>query len=187
MFLTMAADGLNSTAQSLPGGHGLWETTNLLRVVTGALAGISIVFFLYPLFNSAFWRQGSDGAQALAEPVLEHPFELFGYGAAVAVAVGLALSADGDPTLGWAYWPLALIGIGGLLLLLTLSNTLIVTIVTRREGQISTRLAALTPLALALGLAVAELLLLAELRGALAGLLPASAFPAGMPLLPGVR
>ena len=61
------------------------------------------------------------------------------------------------------------------------------TIVTRREGQISTRLAALTPLALALGLAVAELLLLAELRGALAGLLPASAFPAGMPLLPGVR
>jgi uncharacterized membrane protein len=183
MFLTMAADGVNSTVQSLPGGQGLWETTNFLRIVTGALAGMSIAFLLYPLFNSAFWRQ----PEAAPEPVLERPFELFGYAAAVAVPVGLALSADGDPSLGWAYWPLALLSVGGLLVLLTLSNTLLVTIFTRREGHIATRWAALTPLALALGLAVAELLLLAELRGLLASVLPASAFPAGMPLAPGVR
>jgi uncharacterized membrane protein len=183
MFLTMVADGLNSTAQSLPGGYGLWETTNLLRIITGALAGISIAFLLYPLFNGAFWRQ----TVLPAEPVLEQPFELFGYGVAVAVPVALALSADRDPSVGWAYWPLALISMAGVLLLLTCANTMIVTIFTRREGAIATRWAALTPLTLGLGLAVAELLLLAEGRGLLAAALPASSFPAGMPLVPGVR
>ena len=181
MFMTMAADGLNSTFQALPGGQGLWETTNTLRVITGTLAGTAIAFFLYPMFNSAFWRSDllSD------EPSLDRPFELFGYGAALAVLVGLALSSDGDAGAGVVYWILALTSIAGLLLLLTLANTMILTLIMRREGQIASWQAALTPLLLALLLAILELLLLAAARGELSLLI--GNLPPGMPTVPGVR
>lgn len=181
MFLTMAADGLNSTFQSLPGGQGLWETTNTLRIITGTLAGTAIAFFLYPMFNSAFWRRDllSD------EPSLDRPFELFGYGAALAVLVGLTLSSDGDAGAGVVYWIIALTSMTGLLLLLTLANTMIITLILRREGQIGSWQAALTPLLLALLLTIIELLLLSAARGELSLLI--GPLPPGMPTIPGVR
>lgn len=181
MFLTMAADGLNSTFQALPGTSGLWDTTNTLRIVTGTLAGTAISFFLYPMFNSAFWRQDllSD------EPSLDRPFELFGYGAALAVLVGLTLSSDGDTGAGVVYWIIALTSMTGLLLLLTLANTMIVTLVMRREGQIASWQAAVTPLLIAFVLAICELLLLAAGRGELSLLI--GNLPPGMPTIPGVR
>ena len=181
MFLTMAADGVNSTFQSLPGGAGLWETTNTLRIITGTLAGVAMSFLLYPLFNNAFWRREllSD------EAVIDRPFELFGYGVAAAVLVALALSSDGDAGAIVVYWVLALASTAGLLLLLTLANTMIVTLVTRREGLIASWQAALLPLTIALALAILELLLLAYLRGQLATALGMVA--GDMPVLPGVR
>ncbi len=181
LFLTMAADGFNSTFQSLPGGQGLWETTNTLRIVTGTLAGVSIMFFLYPMFNSAFWRREllSD------EAVIDRPFELFGYGVAAAVLVALAVSSDGDAGAGVVYWVVSLASIGGMLLLLTLANTMIVMLVTHREGRIASWQAALTPLTIALALAILELILLATLRGDLSLLI--GNLPPGMPTAPGVR
>lgn len=182
MFLTMAADGVNSTFQSLPGGSGLWETTNVLRIFTGTLAGTAVAFFLYPLFNSAFWRPDL----VRDEPAVDRPFELFGYGVALAVLVGLTLANDGDTGGIVVYWVIALTSVTGMLLLLTLANTMLVTLVTRRAGMIGSWQAALTPLLIALGLAILELLLLAYLRGELV-LLIGSALPPGMPAAPGVR
>jgi uncharacterized membrane protein len=181
MFLTMGADGVNSTFQELPGGQGLWETTNVLRVITGTLAGVAIMFFLYPMFNSAFWRRDllSD------ESVIDRPFELFGYGVAAAVLVALTLTSDGDTGATVVYWLVGLVSIGGLLTLLTLANTMIVTLVTKREGQIGSWQAAFTPLLIALALAICELLLLAYLRGELSLVL--HALPGNMPVVPGVR
>ncbi len=183
MFLTMAADGLNSTFQALPGGQGLWDTTNTLRLITGTLAGTAISFFLYPMFNSAFWRSDllSD------EPSLDRPFELFGYGAALAVLVGLTLSADGDAGADAVYWIISLASMTGLLLLLTLANTMIVTLVTRREGQIASWQAAVTPLLIAFTLALVELLLLSAGRGELSLIVGIGNLPPGMPTIPGVR
>jgi uncharacterized membrane protein len=181
LFLTMAADGVNSTFQGLPGGAGLWETTNTLRVITGTLAGMAISFFLYPMFNSAFWRPDllSD------ESVIDRPFELFGYGVAAAALVALTLASDGDAGATAVYWVVGLASTAGLLLLLTLANTMIVTLVTRREGRIASWQAALTPLTLALALAILELILLAYLRGQLS--LALGLAPGDMPVLPGVR
>ena len=181
MFLAMVADGLNSTFQSVPGGHGLWVTTNLWRVVTGTLAGLSIAFFLYPLFNAAFWRPN----RQRAEPAVEHPYELFGYGVILAALVGLTLAADGDRSAAGVYWAISLLSVAGLLLLLTLVNTLLVSLVTRREGQIPSWQAAATPLLLALLLAVGELVLLAYMRGELSHLI--GPLPPGMPVAPGIR
>lgn len=182
MFLSMAADGVNSTFQSLPGGSGLWETTNVLRIFTGTLAGVAVAFLLYPLFNMAFWRR----ELVQDEPSIDRPFELFGYGAALAVLVGLTLANDGDTGGTVVYWVIALASVSGMLLLLTMANTMIVTLVTRREGLIGSWQAALTPLLIALILAILELLLLAYFRGQLV-LLIGVPLPPGMPAVPGVR
>src|SRR5262249_53566577 len=88
MFATMVLDGINSTFQSLPGATAFYETTNWLRLVTGILAGIALMFVLYPLFNQSLWR-----LELLArERSIEQPFELFGYFLVASIVVGVMLS-----------------------------------------------------------------------------------------------
>ncbi len=182
MFLTMVADGLNSTVQSLPEGHGLWETTNLLRLSTGSLAGMALAFVLYPLFNDTFWHRD----RVRNESSLAQPFEIFGYAVAVVVPVALTLSSADDQSAVPIYWLIALLSVGGILLLLTLANTMILIMVTHREAVITSWPAAWTPLLLALLLALGELLLLGYVRGELVAVLGVP-LPPGMPAVAGIR
>lgn len=184
MFGAMVFDGLNSTFESLPGAAFLYETTNWGRLITGALAGIALMFVLYPAFNQSFWQ-----TQRLAqERSLDGVFEIYGYLVACGIVVGVLLSAAGDPTIGdWLYWPLAGGSVAGLLALLTMTNLLLVSTVTRRaRGLAPTWQAVLTPLLLALILALIELTLLANLRIALTDVLATSPSPADLPLRPGL-
>jgi hypothetical protein len=97
------------------------------------------------------------------------------------------LSAAGDPRVGdWLYWPLALGAVGGLLALLTMTNVLIVSTMSRRAGSVLTWQMALTPLLIALILALIELTALANLRIALTSVLATSS-PPDLPLQPGLR
>ena len=75
MFGVMILDGINSTLQALPGASADYQTTNPLRLITGALAGVALMFVLYPIFNQSFWRLG----RLKRERVLEQPYELLGY------------------------------------------------------------------------------------------------------------
>ena len=182
-FLAMVADGINSTFESFPGGHGLWVTTNLLRITTGGLAGIALVFVLYPVANSALRPR----AEQRAEPVLEAPYELFGYLVLLGVLIALGLSSDGDVTTGWVYWLLAGASMISLIGLLTATNLLFTATLTRREGRLTGR-AALSPIAIALVVALVELLLLTEARTALTPLIAAAGpLPPDLPLAPGIR
>ena len=183
MFSTMVFDGINSTFDALPGATALYETTNWLRLITGVLAGVSLMFVLYPLFNQSFWRT----RLLHRERTIDQPFELFGYLVPAAVVVGVMLSAAGDPRIGdWLYWPLALGSVGGLLALLTMTNVLIVSTMSRRAGSALTWQMALTPLLIALILALIELTVLANLRIALTSVLATSS-PPDLPLQPGLR
>lgn len=51
LLLPVAVDGLGGTA-------GLWESTTLGRLVTGALAGVGLVWLLYPYLDDGFARIG---------------------------------------------------------------------------------------------------------------------------------
>ncbi len=184
MFAVMVFDGINSTFQAIPGATFLYETSNWLRLVTGILAGIALMFVLYPLFNQSLWRP-----QLLQrERSIDLPFELCGYLVVAGVVAGLLLSSAGDSTIGdWLYWPLAFGAIGGLLLLLTMTNLLLVSAVTRRAGTVLSRQAALTPLLLGLILALVELTALANVRIALTSVLATSLTPVALPLVPGLQ
>jgi hypothetical protein len=98
------------------------------------------------------------------------------------VAAGLlvALVLDGGD---WLFYPISILSIAGMVLLLTMSNTMLVLIVTRREGRAVTMSQALTPILIGLFLCLIELTLLAWGRASLA---PELANNLGMPLVPGL-
>jgi uncharacterized membrane protein len=171
-FGAMVLDGLNSTLQTF--NSGLWESTNIIRLFTGALSGVAVAFIFYPIFNMSLWHRET----TRRERVLEQPFELVGYMVAAGILVALLLDG-GD----WLYYPIAVLSIAGMLTLLTMANTLLVLIVSRREGSARTFSAALTPLLLGLFLALVELTLLSYGRASLA---PFMANTLGMPVVPGL-
>ncbi|HEX9990157.1 MAG TPA: DUF2085 domain-containing protein [Chloroflexia bacterium] len=171
-FGAMAFDGLNSTLQTF--GSGLWDTTNLIRIVTGGLSGISMAAIFYPVFNISLWHRDATSR----ERVLEQPFELVGYVVAAGILVALVL-VGGD----WLYYPLAIVSVAGMLSLLTMATTMLVLIFTRREGLALTFSEVLTPLLLGLFMGLVLLTLIAWGRAALA---PILANQAGMPLVPGL-
>lgn len=171
-FGVMLADGINSTFQTF--GSGLWETTNLVRVVTGALAGIAVPFFFYPMFNLSLWHK----EETRRERVLEQPFELIAYVVAAALLVALVLDG-GD----WLLFPISVLSIIGMLALLTMANTMLVLIITRSEARYHHFSEALSPILLGLLLSLVMLTLLAWGRAALA---PQLVNNFGMPLVPGL-
>ena len=171
-FGAMVLDGINSTLQTIS--TGMWDSTNIIRLFTGSLAGVAVAFIFYPVFNMSLWHRDV----ARKERVLEQPFELAGYMVLTGVLVALLLDG-GD----WLYYPISILSVLGMLTLLTMANTMLVLIVTRREGTSLTFSDALTPLLFGLLLALAELTLLSLGRASLA---PFMANNIGMPLVPGL-
>jgi len=171
-FGAMVLDGINSTLQTI--GVPIWDTTNILRLFTGSLAGIAVAFFFYPIFNMSLWKVD----RLKPQRVLESPLQLLGYMAAVGVLVALVLSAQ-----DWLYYPIAFASVLGMLSLLTLANTMIVLIISRREGTFTTLSEALTPLLIGLLIALVELTLLALGRSSMAPYLQNTM---GMPVVPGL-
>jgi uncharacterized membrane protein len=171
-FGAMVVDGINSTLQTF--GSNFWDSTNLVRLLTGSLAGTAIAFFLYPVFNMSIWSR----EVRKRESVLESPLELAGYMLAVGLAVALVLD-QGD----WLFYPLSLLSIIGMLAMLTMANTMLVLIVSRREGKARIFSEALTPILVAILLSLIEITLLSWGRASLA---PYMANNVGMPLVPGL-
>lgn len=171
-FAVMALDGANSSLQTFDAG--IWDTTNLVRIVTGGLSGLSIASLFYPAFNLSLWHP-----DALREDrALERPVDLVGCMVAVGLLIALALAGS-----EWLFYPVSILSIGGMLALLTMANTVLVLLVMRRDGGIRELSAALTPLLVGLLLSLIELTLLAWGRASLA---PMLANNVGMPVVPGL-
>lgn len=147
MFVSMVFDGVNSTLIELSRPH-LYLSTNSTRLITGLLSGIAIGVVLTWLLGS-YLRPGT----APSLPVLiASPGELLGP-LALCTLFGLLVTREQ----AWGYYPVALLSVGGLLLLLVGVALLSIVRIGRLRGRIATARQLLAPTALALLIAFAVL------------------------------
>jgi uncharacterized membrane protein len=126
LFLFIALwglDGLNSYFTLLTGSPLLYEPSNFLRLISGLLQGLALMVIVRPIVAFTLWAQSRD------EQVVRSYGELGLLVAALAV-VGVVARSEA----AWLYYPLALSSVGGELLMLSLVNTLISSVLLRREG-----------------------------------------------------
>ncbi len=127
LFVAMIVDGINSTLQTR-GLHGFYPTTNPIRVITGAGAGLALAVLGLPLVNRVVWRTPEDAA------VLEDYTELAGFVVVAVVSAAVLLASR-----AWLYYPLSLLSVLGVLVGWGLVNAVVVTVATRREQRAATR------------------------------------------------
>jgi uncharacterized membrane protein/energy-converting hydrogenase Eha subunit E len=150
----MGIDGLNSYMTFFPAAPHLYEPHNWLRLLTGMLEGVALSSLIYPIFNQTMW------ADIEWLPALRN----FGELALVVLvgALGVGLTLLQFPAL---LYPLAFIGSGGVLTMLTMVNAVIVVTALRRENRVRTWWQAAAPLAVGLILALAQISALDLFRG----------------------
>lgn len=152
-LVVWALDGLNSYLTLFPGLPHLYQPQNILRVSTGALQGVALIALVWPFFNAGLWTQPApkrsiDNLREVGLLVL------------IVVAVVLLVSSGFEPLL----YPLALLSVGGTLMMLTIVNTMLVAIALRRSNQLTRWLDVLPLLAAGLALAVIQIVLINLLR-----------------------
>jgi hypothetical protein len=155
-ILAWAVDGLNSYLSFFPGFPSLYAPNNALRLATGTLEGLVLASVLYPAFNFAVWHAPE------ARPAIGSLRELL---ALVAGAAVLVVVAQGEP--GFLLYPLTALSLLAVLAMLTLVNSVGVTILARREGQAGTWRDAWPLLAWGLALTFVELTGIGLLRAVL--------------------
>lgn len=148
-----AFDGVNSYLTFFPGLPNLYEPQNWLRLTTGMLNGLTLVVFAFPIFNFTVWREPTH------ERVLNNLWELFAILPVVALLI-LVIQAEID----FLLYPLAILSSLGVLMMLTLINTMIATVVLGREGCADRWYQALVPMSIGLALALLELTAMISLR-----------------------
>lgn len=119
----MGIDGLNSYLSLFPSLPYLYPPQNWLRLVTGVLYGLALAALIYPLFNSVIWREPE------AMPSLRNARELVGLLLLASIVVALVLTEN--PAL---LYPLALLSTLGVVLMLSLVNSMLALAVSRREN-----------------------------------------------------
>jgi len=123
LFMAMIIDGVNSSLQAR-GLHHFYPTTNAIRVLTGAGAGLALAMLGIPVVNRVVWRRPGDEAFAMGYG------ELAGFVAAAAVVVAMLLSPR-----PWLYYPLSILSILGVLAGWGLINAMVIAVATRREHR----------------------------------------------------
>lgn len=153
--LVMAVDGFNSLFLDLGLPHP-YQPHNLLRLATGLGTGVAMCAFIVPVANALIWKHederssfGSPRALALMLPVL--------------LLVFLAVGSQLAPLL----YPIALLSTGGLVMALTLVNLAFVLGVSGRVGRVGSWRQLVPVFALALVIALAELVALSLLKTSL--------------------
>ncbi|MBA2283925.1 MAG: DUF2085 domain-containing protein [Ktedonobacteraceae bacterium] len=157
--LALAIDGVNSFFVDLGLPH-LYQPHNLLRLATGLLTGLAMGALVLPLLNRQFWREYNEQRSIASwrAYLLLLPGMLLSF---FAVASQSAM----------ILYPITLLSTAGVLVALTSVN-LIVTVAVGKRDQAFERYREIVPFfSLALVFAIAELLLLAQLKLALLGAL----------------
>lgn len=148
----MALDGTNALFFDLGWPH-LYAPDLRLRLATGLLTGLAMAALLVPAANGSLWRD------IRLIPSLASYGQL---GGALVLCAGFFLLVDARPAL--LYYPIAVVGIAGLLIEMVLINLILVLTVTRRIALAVTWRDALAPLLLALLLVICELAAMSALR-----------------------
>jgi uncharacterized membrane protein len=158
-FGSMVFDGINSTLLTLGLPH-LYETTNLHRISTGLLSGIAIGAVLAWLVGTTALPPNDRAAPRL----IASPWELL---APLALCVLFAALVISEPA--WVYAPVALISVGGVIVVLTLAALVALLQLTGQSGPITRMRQMLVPGSLAFLLAVAFLVGSALVRWSVTG------------------
>jgi uncharacterized membrane protein len=128
-------DGLNSFLALLPKAPHLYEPHNLLRLITGTLNGLALSIIVYPIFNFVLWREADTNR------VIRNWRELGYLLIPTALLVWIV-----QMQASFLLYPVAALSILGVLVILTLINTMIILIVTRRESKAESWSGAILPL-----------------------------------------
>ena len=132
-------DGLNSFLALLPNAPHLYQPHNLWRLITGTLQGLALSIIVYPVFNLVLWKEADN------ERVIRNWREL-GYLLIPAALLVWIVQTQAS----FLLHPVAALSVLGVLAMLTLINTMIVLIVTRRESKAESWRDAFRPLSLGL-------------------------------------
>jgi uncharacterized membrane protein len=153
-----AADGLNSYLALIPGAPHVYEPSNVLRLVTGSLMGLSLGTLVFAGFSQNAWRDWSP------EPAVRSGRHLAALLLVAGAAVLLVLS-DNPLVL----YPLALISALGVVLVLTMVYTVVTLLVLRRENRAERWSDLALPVGIGLALAFVQIGLLDLIRYTLTG------------------
>jgi uncharacterized membrane protein len=135
----LATPGMNTTIVSVINVRHLYEPRQELRLLTGALNGLTMSALVYPAFNATLWREllPERAIRGLRDLGLLVLLEL----AMVGVVLSLVLISW-----AWTIYPLAFVGALGVLILLTSVNTMLVLIAVQRENTVGNWRTAMIPL-----------------------------------------
>jgi uncharacterized membrane protein len=148
-----AFDGLNSYLTFFPDAPNLYQPQNWLRLTSGMLNGLTLIIFVFPVFNFTLW------GNPLRKRAIKSIWELLALLPVVALLV-LAVQAEIDVLL----YPVAILSTLGVMMMLTIINTMIATVALGREGYARTWLEALVPLIVGLAMAILQLTAMVLLR-----------------------
>ena len=145
-IVLMGIDGINSYLSFFPNAPQLYEPRNIYRLTSGLLNGLALSLIVYPIFNLTLWCE--------VEPrrSIAHVYEVAYFLPAVAVMAWLVQSEN------WLLlYPLAILSTGGVLILLTMVNSMIVLIMVRRESLATNWQQAVIPILWGLAVSLLEL------------------------------
>jgi uncharacterized membrane protein len=140
-------DGLNSYMTFFPGAPHLYTPQNWLRLTTGTLNGLALILIVFPIFNFTLWRN------PVAEPVIKSFREL----GVILVAAVLLILMILQARVSFILYPLAILSSLGVVMMLTLINTIVAAVVLGREGYAQAWWQALPPITVGLALAILEM------------------------------
>lgn len=146
-------DGLNSYMGFFPGAPQLYEPRNWLRLTTGMGNGLALILFVLPIFNFTIWRQPRPA------PVVHKAWEM-----AAIVAAAAAVVVIVQAEIAWLLYPLAILSSLGVVLLLTMVNSMLVAVILRRESYAAHWGQAVVPVLAGLGLVGVEVAAMGLLR-----------------------
>ena len=151
--LLWAVDGVNSYLHLFPGAPGLYEPSNVLRLITGSLMGLSLGVLVYTGFNQAVWRDWRQEAS------IRRPLDMLWLLTAAGLMVILVLWENVV-----VLYPLAVISAASVVGLLTAVYSVIAVMVLRRENQASGWRDVRVPLLIGLTMAVLQIALIDAAR-----------------------
>jgi uncharacterized membrane protein len=144
--LAFAVDGLNSYLHFFPAAPHLYAPSNVLRLITGLLLGISMGTVVYAGFNQTAWIDWG------ADPVVRSPIDLVAL-----LALGGVVAAAVVTENPLVLYPLALVSALGVVILLSVVYSMIVLILGRRENQARSWGELVVPLAIGLTLTFVQI------------------------------
>ncbi len=158
LFGWFGVDGLNSFLHFFPNFSGIYEPTNLLRLITGMGVGLGIGTVLYVLFNRTAWSNWLD----------ESPYcKWYSFLLLLALsAVLILLIQTNHPVV---IYPVMVLSGLGVFLVLSSVYTVVALMVLRRENVQLRWSELLLPILMGMTIALLQLLLTAWLRLALTG------------------